>query len=56
MESNEIETKSWTDDLPLCTNCGTGQATNQTYRQDGARHESYPFRDRSFHYNADLNT
>lgn len=28
----ETETKSWTDDLPSCTDTGAGYSTNQIYK------------------------
>lgn len=51
------ETKSWTDDLPLCNFTGAGFSTNQVYNDDGSRRmEAHKFNERSFHCQVDENT
>uniref|UniRef100_A0A1B0EYZ2 Uncharacterized protein n=1 Tax=Phlebotomus papatasi TaxID=29031 RepID=A0A1B0EYZ2_PHLPP len=54
----DSESKLWTDDLQVCAQTGAGFATNQQYREDGARNNeaSFKFRDRSFHIKVDENT
>lgn len=49
----DTQSKSWTDDLPVCGLTGAGFTTNQLYRQDGSRHELHKFNDRSFHCRID---
>lgn len=51
------ETKSWTDDLPVCNFTGAGVSTNQVYNDDGLRRmEAHKFNERSFHCRVDENT
>lgn len=51
------ETKSWTDDLPVCNFTGAGFSTNQVYSEDGSRRmEAHKFNERSFHCQVDENT
>lgn len=45
----ENDAKSLTDGLPVCYSSGAGCATNQSYKQDGTRHEGHKTYDRSFH-------
>lgn len=52
----ETQTKSWTDDLPVCHSTGAGFTTNQIYKEDGSRQEIHKFSDRSFHCRVDENT
>lgn len=48
-ENIEIESKSLTDDLPVCHLTGAGFVLNQTYKRDGTRQEAHKIFDRSFH-------
>lgn len=52
----ETQSKSWTDDLPLCQATGAGFTTNQIYKEDGSRQEMHKFGDRSFHCRVDEHT
>lgn len=47
-ENFEIQTKSLTDELPVCHSTGTGTATNQIYKEDGTRQEIHKSYDHSF--------
>ncbi|XP_050310738.1 TGF-beta-activated kinase 1 and MAP3K7-binding protein 1-like [Anthonomus grandis grandis] len=42
--------KSWTDDLPVCKNSGMGYSINQIYREDGHPQEEHCYEDFSSHY------
>jgi len=42
--------RSWTDDLPVCRQCGVGLSTNQIYREDGQPRAEHEYEDRSFHF------
>lgn len=48
-ENFENETNSLTDGLPVCHSTGAGFSTNQTYKEDGTRHEGHKSYDSSFH-------
>lgn len=51
------ETKSWTDDLPVCNFTGAGISINQAYNDDGLRRmEAHKLYERSFHCRVDENT
>lgn len=47
-ETIETQTKSLTDELPVCHSTGTGTVTNQLYREDGTQNELHKSYDHSF--------
>ncbi|XP_053682588.1 TGF-beta-activated kinase 1 and MAP3K7-binding protein 1-like [Sabethes cyaneus] len=46
VEAAGSKTRPWTDDLEVCPFTAVGEATNQTYREDGSRFEAFKSRDR----------
>ncbi|XP_058450153.1 TGF-beta-activated kinase 1 and MAP3K7-binding protein 1-like [Malaya genurostris] len=46
VETTGDQTRPWTDDLKVCPLTAVGEATNQTYREDGSRIEAYKSRDK----------
>lgn len=49
MRSDNFEAETLTDGLPVCQSSGAGLSTNQTYKEDGTRHEGHKTYDRSFY-------
>ncbi|XP_055523966.1 TGF-beta-activated kinase 1 and MAP3K7-binding protein 1-like [Wyeomyia smithii] len=47
------KSRPWTDDLTVCPFTAVGEATNQTYREDGSRAEACKSRDRKCHCTVD---
>lgn len=47
-ENLETQTKSLTDELPVCKSTGTGKATNQLYGENGSAGEQHKSYDNTF--------